>query len=70
MGGQGDLSCAAATTFLDPELDALGWRGGPTPTIAPGNLALDGAVNSGCPAADQDGAPHGATCTPGAVELP
>jgi hypothetical protein len=69
-GGQNELACAASTTFLAPQLGALGWMGGPTPVIAPGNPALAGAVTANCPATDQTGAPRGATCTPGAVEMP
>ncbi len=69
-GGQNELPCATGATFLDPELGPLAWSGGATPTIAPSHPALDGAATSGCPAADQRGAPRGATCTPGAVEMP
>jgi hypothetical protein len=69
-GGQSELACSAATTFVDAAIDELGWRGGPTPTIAPTNGALAAAATANCPATDQNGAPRGATCTPGAVEIP
>ena len=69
-GGQGELPCSASTTFLDPGIGALGWSGGPTPVITPTNPALDGAATSNCPPTDQNGSPRGATCTPGAIELP
>lgn len=68
--GQVELPCAASTTFLDAGLGLLGWRGGPTPTIAPGHPALAGAATADCPPTDQRGAPRAAPCTPGAVELP
>lgn len=69
-GGQSELPCATGALFLDPGLGPLAWSGGATPTIAPSHPALDGAATSGCPATDQRGAPRGATCTPGAVEMP
>ena len=69
-GGQNELACSASTTFLNAQLGTLGWMGGPTPVIPPGNPALDGGATSNCPATDQNGTPRGATCTPGAVELP
>ncbi len=69
-GGESELACAAGAIFLDPGLGPLAWSGGATPTIAPTHPALDGAATSGCPAADQRGAPRGALCTPGAVEMP
>jgi hypothetical protein len=69
-GGEAERPCAATTTFLAPQLGALGWMGGPTPVITPANPALAGAASSNCPATDQNGAPRGATCTPGAVEMP
>ena len=69
-GGQNELACSSSTTFLNAGIGPLAWSGGPTPTIAPTNAALDGAATSGCPATDQRGAPRGATCTSGAVEMP
>ena len=69
-GGQNELACSASTTFLNAGIGPLAWSGGPTPTIAPTHAALDGAATSGCPATDQRGAARGATCTPGAVEMP
>lgn len=69
-GGEAERPCATTTTFLNAQLGALGWMGGPTPVIPPGNPALDGAAPSNCPATDQNGTPRGATCTPGAVEMP
>lgn len=69
-GGQNELACSAATTFLAPQLGALGWMGGATPVIPPANAALAGAVTADCPASDQNGMPRGSICTPGAVEMP
>jgi hypothetical protein len=69
-GGEAELPCAPAPTFLDPQLGPLSWSGGSTPTIVPRAAALDGAATSGCPASDQRGAPRGSTCTPGAAEKP
>jgi hypothetical protein len=69
-GGQGELACATGTTFLDAEIGALGWSGGPTPTIAPNHPALDGAAPASCPATDQRGVARATPCTPGAVEMP
>jgi len=69
-GGQGELPCSSSTTFLDGDIGALGWSGGAAPAIAPANPALAGAAPSNCPATDQNGAPRGATCTPGAIEMP
>jgi hypothetical protein len=69
-GGQNELPCSASTTFLDARIGALGWSGGPTPVITPTNAALAGAATSNCPATDQNGAPRGAACTPGAIEMP
>jgi hypothetical protein len=69
-GGEAERPCATTTTFLDPQLGALGWMGGPTPVIPPANAALANTATSNCPATDQNGASRGPTCTPGAVELP
>jgi hypothetical protein len=69
-GGQNELACASDTTFLNAGIRPLAWAGGPTPTIAPTHATLDGAATSGCPATDQRGLPRGASCTPGAVEMP
>lgn len=69
-GGQNELACSNGTTFLDADIGALGWSGGPTPTIEPRNPALAGGASTGCPASDQRGNPRSSPCTPGAVEMP
>ena len=68
--GEAERACASSTVFANGSIGALGWSGGPAPTIAPSNPALDEAIASGCAAADQNGVVRGATCTPGAVEMP
>jgi hypothetical protein len=69
-GGENELACATGTTFLDADVGPLAWSGGPTPTIAPANAALDGAAPTSCPPTDQRLVPRGTPCTPGAVERP
>lgn len=57
----------------DPQLQALGDNGGPTPTVAlgPGSAAIDAASSLTCPATDQRGIarPQGTGCDVGAFEL-
>ena len=69
-GGQNELACAAATTFLNAGIGPLAWSGGATPAIAPTAPALADAAVASCPATDQRGVARGTPCTPGAVEMP
>ena len=64
-----DSACTSGTRFENPNLSALGFHGGPTPTSAPlpGSPAL--GIGQNCPATDQRGISRPATgCTAGAVE--
>jgi hypothetical protein len=57
----------------DPLLGALGYYGGPTPTmpLLPNSPAIDAGDNAACPATDQRGVsrPQGVACDIGAFEL-
>ncbi len=64
-----DNPCTAGILFADPELEALGDNGGPTPTMMPGLESVAIGLGADCPEVDQRGEPRPATeCAAGAVE--
>jgi predicted outer membrane repeat protein len=58
--GQPEQPATPSVVWDDPQLQALGDFGGPTPTmpLAPGSSALDAGVTAGVPPADQRGVPR------------
>lgn len=71
-GNWNDYECFGGQTAVNPQLMALGNYGGPTQTMAlpAGSPAVNGGVNSGCPAADQRGyLRQDGQCDVGAFEL-
>ena len=67
-----DYECFGAQTAVNPQLMALGDYGGPTQTMAlqASSPAVNGGVNSGCPATDQRGyLREDGQCDSGAYEL-
>ncbi len=71
-GNWNDYECFGSQTAVNPKLMALGNYGGPTQTMAlqAGSPAVNGGVNSGCPATDQRGyLRQDGQCDVGAFEL-
>jgi hypothetical protein len=68
-------SASTCTNLLtgDPQLGALAYNGGFTPTFLPGaaGAAIDAGSDANCPATDQRGLrrPQGSHCDIGAVEV-
>lgn len=70
-GGELETLCATLSAgFRNPGLGPLQHNGGPTKTIAPSLPALANSLAVSCLATDQRGTARGATCSPGALEMP